>query len=155
MRACARARTAHRHARRLARLSCCLYPGPDARRRPSSSTTTHRIVMRDRDTRRVFPPRGKPSRGRLERRHARTRPADVLSRCSPARALLRALLAPPPSFSRAYALSFPLTRSTLSRTRASEASSLFFRRTLPVFFSSFCLSVLPRATFCNDAIVVN
>jgi len=72
-RACARAQ-AHRHARTLPAhslslslsLSHCLYTGPDARRRPSSSTTTHRIVMRDRDTRRVFPPpRGKPSRGRL------------------------------------------------------------------------------------------
>lgn len=39
----------------IVRFSCCLYTGPDARRRPSSSTTTHRIVMRDRDTRWVFP----------------------------------------------------------------------------------------------------
>lgn len=87
--ACARARTARQVAGTHAHcplLSCCLYTGPDARRRPSSSTTTHRIVMRDRDTRRVFPPpRGKPSRprrGGSERRHARTRPADVLSRYS-------------------------------------------------------------------------
>lgn len=95
--ACARACTARHGAGTHAHcsLSCCLYTGPDARRRPSSSTTTYRIVMRDRDMRRVFPPpRGKPSRSRRggsERRHARTRPADVLSRYSPARVLLRAL----------------------------------------------------------------
>lgn len=88
--ACARACTARHGAGTHAHcsVSCCLYTGPDARRRPSSSTTTYRIVMRDRDMRRVFPPpRGKPSRSRRggsERRHARTRPADVLSRYSPA-----------------------------------------------------------------------
>lgn len=69
---CARAPCARTNARRVGiythahTSSLCVYIlGPDARRRPSSSTTTHRIVMRDRDTRRVFPPpRGKPSRPR-------------------------------------------------------------------------------------------
>lgn len=97
--ACARARTARHGAGTHARcplLSCCLYTGPDARRRPSSSTTTHRIVMRDRDTRRVFPPpRGKPSRPRRFGASSRENAASWRSLSLLPCVLLRALLALP------------------------------------------------------------